>query len=68
VAPRHAAVWVKIAGCWRRGLIAYWIMPVTRRWEAVIAADEPPGGPPWQGRYVYDPATIRPRYGDSPPG
>ena len=24
-------------------------------------ADEPPGGVPWQGRYVYDPLTIRPR-------
>ena len=24
-------------------------------------ADEPPGGVPWQGRYVYGPLTIRPR-------
>jgi hypothetical protein len=69
VPPRHAAVWVKIAGTWRMGLITYWAMPAAGGgWECVIAADEAPGGPPWQGRYVYDPLTIRPRHGDVPPG
>jgi hypothetical protein len=34
----------------------------------VILADEPPGGVPWQGRYVYDPAVIRRRDDDTPPG
>jgi hypothetical protein len=36
-------------------------------WECVITADEPDGGPPWRGRYIYDPAAIRPRYGEISP-
>ncbi len=64
VPPRHAPVWVRIAGTWHRGLIQYWIMPASGSWEVMITADEPPGGLPWQGRYIYDPATIRPRDGD----
>jgi hypothetical protein len=38
-------------------------------WECRIEADEPgPGeGLPWSGRYVYDPAAIRPRRGEIPP-
>ena len=66
--PRHAEVWVRIAGTWRRGLILTWIETEAGAWEVVIAADEPGGQPPWQGRYIYDPAAIRPRHGDGPPG
>jgi hypothetical protein len=69
VPPRHAAVWVRIGGTWRRGLVTAWVTdPGKAGWECAITADEPAGGPPWQGRYVYDPATIRPRHGDVPPG
>jgi hypothetical protein len=69
VPPRHAAVWVRIAGTWRRGLITAWVTdPGKPGWECAISADEPSCGPPWQGRYVYDPAAIRPRHGDDPPG
>jgi hypothetical protein len=68
VPPRHAAVWVRIAGRWRRGRIVAW---VTDRgsggWDCVIAADEPADSRSWQGRYVYDPQCIRPRHGDVPP-
>jgi len=31
-------------------------------------ADEPVSGPPWQGRYAFDPQSIRPRDTDQPPG
>ena len=37
-------------------------------WDCVILADEPAGCVPWQGCYVYDPAAIRRRDGDTPPG
>ncbi len=65
--PRHAPVWVRIAGSWHRGLIQYWIMPAGGSWEVVITADEPPGSPPWQGRYIFDAAAIRPGHGDDRP-
>jgi hypothetical protein len=26
--------------------------------DCLITADEPPGGAPWEGRYIYDPAAI----------
>jgi hypothetical protein len=68
VPPRHAAVWVRIGGTWRPGLIATWIVTAAGAWECVITAEEPGGSPPWQGRYVYDPAAIVPRYGSDPPG
>ena len=62
--PPHAQCWVRIAGTWHRGLIQYWIKLASGSWEVMITADELPVGPPWQGRYVYDPATIRVRDGD----
>jgi len=66
--PRHAAVWVRIGGQWRKGRIIEWVTePGAPGWHCVILADEPPGGVPWQGRYVYNPAAIRPRDGDTPP-
>ena len=69
IPPRHAPVWVRIAGTWRKGRIAAWVTtPGCRAWDCVITADEPPGGLPWQGRYVYDPLTIRPRHGEVLPG
>ena len=69
IPPRHAPVWVRIAGTWRRGLIAAWVTtPGSGTWDCILTADEPPGGLPWQGRYVYDPLTIRPRHGEVPPG
>jgi hypothetical protein len=67
--PRHAAVWVRIGGRWRKGRILEWVTePGAPGWDCVILADEPQGGVPWQGRYVYDPAAIRRRDGDTPPG
>ena len=67
--PRHSPVWVRIRGTWRKGRIAEWVtIPGSGTWDCVITADEPPGGSPWQGRYVYDPLAIRPRDGEVPPG
>ena len=69
VPPRHAPVWVRIAGTWRRGLIAEWVTtPGSGTGDYNVMADEPPGSPPWAGRYVYDPAAIRPGHGEVPPG
>jgi len=66
--PRHAAVWVRAGGRWRKGRIVEWIRELGRDgWECVLMADEPHDGPPWQGRYVFDRASIRPRHSDRPP-
>jgi hypothetical protein len=60
-APRHAAVWVRIGGKWRRGRIIEWVRQLDRDgWACVIMADEPVSGPPWQGRYAFNPRSIRP--------
>ena len=69
VPPRHAPVWVHARGAWRKGRITNWIAPSQpgAGWECVIVAEPAPGDPPWQGRYIYDPQTIRPRHGGSPP-
>jgi hypothetical protein len=68
-APRHAAVWVRVGGEWRRGRIIEWVRQLDRDgWDCVIMADEPMSGPPWQGRYVFDPRSVRPRDRDQPPG
>jgi len=62
--PKHAAVWVRVDGQWRRGRIE----ELGRDgWELVIMAEDRQDGPPWQGRYEYDRASIRPRYNDRPP-
>ena len=68
IPPRHAAVWVRIAGEWRPGRIVAWITEgaAPRDWQCQVEAD-PDDGRPWPGRYVYDPAAIRPRYGTQPP-
>ena len=67
-APRHAAVWVRVGGQWRRGRIIEWVRQVDRDgWVCVILADELVSGPPWQGRYAFDPRSIRARYTDQPP-
>jgi hypothetical protein len=67
--PRHAAVWIRIRGQWRKGRISEWITdPGQTGWDCLIMADEPFSGVPWQGRYIYEPATIRPRDEDTPPG
>jgi hypothetical protein len=68
-APRHAAVWVRVGGQWRRGRIIEWVRQIDRDgWDCVIMADEPVTGPPWQGRYAFDPRSIRARDTDQPPG
>src|SRR5258708_39133816 len=69
VRPRHAPVWVRAHGAWRKGRISAWVAAPGSRtgWECVIEAEPSPGDPPWQGRYVYDPKTIRPRYSTRPP-
>jgi hypothetical protein len=67
-APRHAAVWVRVGGRWRRGQIIEWVRQIDRDgWDCVIMADEPVSGPPWQGRYAFDPQSIRARDTDQPP-
>jgi len=67
-ATRHAAVWVRVGGQWRRGRIIGWVRQLDRDgWDCVIMADdEPVNGPPWQGRYAFDPRSIRPRDTDQP--
>jgi len=68
-APRHASVWVRIGGKWRRGRIIEWVRQLDGDgWDCVLMADEPVSGPPWQGRYAFDPRSIRPRDTDQPPG
>lgn len=58
--PRHAAVWVRISGRWRKGRIIEWVTePGAAGWDCVILADEPTGGVPWQG-------PLRLRSGDHP--
>jgi hypothetical protein len=66
--PRHAPVWVRIAGVWRKGNITAWIRydGGSQGWEVAIDA-EGPQEMPWQGRYVYDELAIRPRHVDTPP-
>ena len=67
-APRHAAVWVRVGGQWRRGRIIEWVRQIDRDgWDCVIMADEPASGPPWQGRYTFNPRSIRARDTDQPP-
>ena len=45
--PRHAAVWVRVGGQWRRGWIIEWARQIGRYgWDCVIMADEPVSGPP----------------------
>ena len=55
-ATRHAAVWVRVGGQWRRGRIIGWVRQLDRDgWDCVIMADdEPVNGPPWQGRYAFE--------------
>jgi hypothetical protein len=68
VLPRHAAVWVRHRGRWRKGKISVWARePGSPYWTCVILADEPPHGSRWLGRFIHDPASIKPRYGDTPP-
>jgi hypothetical protein len=46
----------------RRGRIIKWVRQINRDgWDYVIIADEPVSGPPWQGRYAFDPRSIRAR-------
>jgi hypothetical protein len=64
VPPRHALVWVRLASSWCQGRITAWIRPGTRPgWDCQIEpdGDSQQSGLPRGGRYVYDPAAIRPR-------
>jgi hypothetical protein len=57
---------VRVVGKWRR--IIEWVRQGGRDgWDCVIMADEPVNGPPWQGRYAFDPRSIRARDTDQPP-
>src|SRR5262249_57356722 len=67
-APRRAGVWVGCVGQWRRGGIIEWVCETGRDgWDCVIMSDEPASGPPWQGRYAFDPQSIRARDTGQPP-
>ena len=60
--PRHAAVWVRAGGRWRRGRIIEWFGQIGRdSRDCVSMADEPVSVPPWQGCYAFDPRSIRAR-------
>jgi hypothetical protein len=66
--PPTTPLWARVSGRWRRGRIIEWIRQIDRdRWDCVIMADEPVTGPPWQGRYAFDPKSIRPRDTGQPP-
>jgi len=53
-------MWVRIGGQWRKGRIIEWVTDQDAPgWDCVILADEPLSDGPWQGRYVYDPASIK---------
>jgi hypothetical protein len=66
-APRHAKVSVRVDGTWRRGKIVEWITELSSsRWECVIVAEDRQESPPWQGRFLFDPRSIHPRYSDNP--
>lgn len=68
VAPKHAAVWVRVKGRWRKGKIAWWARELgSEQWVCVLVADKSAEGSRWLGRFVYDARSIRPRYGDAPP-
>jgi len=55
-------------GQWRGGQIIEWVRQIDwDRWDCVIMADEPVGGAPWQGRYTFDPRSIRARDTAQPP-
>ena len=59
--PRHAAVWFRLHGEWRRGTITAWVKIADEPrapWTCQIRAEPDTG--PGSGRYVYDPQTIRP--------
>jgi hypothetical protein len=58
VPPRHEPVWVRIGGTWRSAFVRCWGRG--DGWECLIEAEGP--RQPWDGVYVYDPRTIRPRY------
>jgi hypothetical protein len=59
---------VRIGGKWQRGRNIEWVREIGRDgWDCVIIADEPVSGPPWQGRYAFDPRSIRPRDTEQPP-
>jgi hypothetical protein len=48
--------------------IIEWVRQIDRDgWDCVIMADEPGNGAPWQGRYAFDPQSIRARATDQPP-
>ncbi len=63
-------MWIRVQGTWRKGHIVAWVTypPDRTGWECVIAADDPMDALPWQGLYIYDSLTIRPRHEDIPPG
>jgi hypothetical protein len=67
VPPRHETAWIRIRGRWRRAVVRAWVLQDQTRWEVLIEA-EAWDGSPWNGLYVYDPETIRPRHSDEPPG
>lgn len=70
VPPRHAAVWVRVAGTWCRGEITDWIRPGTRPgWDCQIVpdADSSLGSLLRGGRYVSIRPASGPAIGVRPP-
>jgi hypothetical protein len=67
-APKHAAVWVRVQGNWRRGRIIEWVREIDKAgWDCVIVAEDRQEPTLWQGRFRYDARAIRPRHGERAP-
>ena len=68
IPPCHAQVWVRVHRTWRKGHVTAWIKirGAAAASDCQIHADVPVGTA-WNGRYMYDSRSIRPRYDDTPP-
>lgn len=70
IPPRHPAIWIHLAGAWRRGWIVHWLPRAPGGGWLAWVQYEDPAGKPWPrfGMYSYSPDVIVPRDGDAPPG
>lgn len=67
--PGQSRIWVRVEGTWRAADVHRWILGVDPpSWLAWTSYAVPGRGQRSWGLFVYDPATIRQRVGDQPPG